>query len=113
MKLFAIVMIGLVAFASNAADRQVRGDTVVSVREQHMTIAVPKGAHYVGAERWLLYNIADCDLHLFVDAGAGRATRKLYWIQFEKYVPWRPELHHRYNSPRHARIGGVDFYQDI
>ena len=31
---------------------------------------------------------------------------------FEAYLPSRPELKHRYNSPRHATLGGLDFYVD-
>ncbi len=33
-------------------------------------------------------------------------------MQFEGYLPTKPELKHEYDSPRHATIGGVDFYVD-
>ena len=33
-------------------------------------------------------------------------------MQFEAYFPDRPELHHTYDSPKHAKIGGLDFYAD-
>jgi hypothetical protein len=39
-------------------------------------------------------------------------VRRLYWIQFESYLPTRPELHHTYDSPRHTQINGLDFYVD-
>jgi hypothetical protein len=67
---------------------------------------------YVGADRWILYEIADCELHAFVEADEQKNVRRLYWIQFEGYVPSRPELHHKYDSPRRATIGGLDFYVD-
>jgi len=36
----------------------------------------------------------------------------MYWVQFESYLPSRPDLHHTYDSPKHATIGGLDFYVD-
>jgi hypothetical protein len=33
-------------------------------------------------------------------------------VQFEGYIPSKPDLHHTYDSPRHASIGGLDFYVD-
>lgn len=33
-------------------------------------------------------------------------------MQFEAYLPSRPELHHTYDSPEHATLGGMDFYVD-
>ncbi len=38
--------------------------------------------------------------------------KQLYWVQFEGYLPTKPELKHTYDSPRHAKIGGMDFYED-
>lgn len=40
------------------------------------------------------------------------AVQRLDWVQFEGYLPTRPELKHRCDSPRHAKLGGVDFYVD-
>jgi hypothetical protein len=60
----------------------------------------------------VLYDIADCELHAFVDADEHKNVRKLYWIQFEGYLPTKPELKHTYDSPRHANLGGLDFFVD-
>src|SRR5207237_10808278 len=54
--------------------------------------------------------MADCELHAFVDADPQKNVQRLYWVQFEGYLPTRPELKHNYDSPRHANIGGMDFY---
>jgi len=67
---------------------------------------------YVGADRWVLYDIADCELHAFVEADGQKNVQRLYWVQFEGYVPTKPELKHTYDSPRHATMGGLDFYVD-
>jgi hypothetical protein len=56
--------------------------------------------------------MANCELHAFVQADARKKVQRLYWVQFESYLPTRPELHHTYDSPRHTQIGGLDFYVD-
>ena len=60
----------------------------------------------------MLYDIADCEVHAFVEADQQKRVQRLYWVQFEGYVPTRPELKHTYDSPRHAQLGGEDFYVD-
>ena len=60
----------------------------------------------------MLFGIADCELHAFAEADAQKKVQRLYWVQFEQYVPSRPDLHHTYASPKHATIGGMEFYVD-
>jgi hypothetical protein len=85
---------------------------ITSEHDPHVRIQLPKSVQYVGANRWILYGIADCELHAFVEADPRNNVERLYWVQFESYVPTRPELKHTYDSPRHANIGGMDFYVD-
>ena len=67
---------------------------------------------YLGADRWVLYDIADCELHAFVEADQQKNVQRLYWVQFEGYLPNKPDLKHTYDSSQHATIGGLDFYVD-
>src|SRR5262249_24023281 len=92
--------------------RTVEGHVIVSARDPRVRIELPETVRYVGADRWILYGMADCELHAFVDADAEKRVQRLYWVQFEGYVASRPELHHTYDSPRHATLGGMDFYLD-
>lgn len=104
---------GATLVAQNAPpERKVAGSVVVSEHDPAVRIGLPKDVQYVGADRWTLYGIADCELHAFVEADAQKNVQRLYWVQFEGYVPSRPELHHTYDSPKHATIGGLDFYVD-
>jgi hypothetical protein len=73
---------------------------------------LPRSVRYVGADRWILFGIADCELHAFIEADGQQKVQRLYWVQFESYLPIKPELHHRYDSPQHTTIGGLDFYVD-
>ena len=99
--------------AQNAGpERKVASNIITSERDPAVQIELPKAARYVGADRWILYNIADCELHAFVEADAQKNVQRLYWVQFEQYVSSRPDLHHTYDSPKHATIGGWDFYVD-
>ena len=93
-------------------ERRVSGNVVTSLRDPAVRIELPKTVQYVGADRWVLYGIADCELHAFVEADGPGKVQRLYWVQFEGYLPSRPDLHHTYDSPKHASIGGLDFYVD-
>jgi len=93
-------------------ERTVTGNVIVSQRDPNIRIELPKPVHYVGADRFVLYDIADCEIHAFVEAGSDKNVQRLYWVQFEGYLPVKPDLHHAYDSPRHANIGGLDFYID-
>ena len=96
----------------NGPERKVEGNVITSQRDPNVRIELPKSAQYVGADRWVLYDIADCELHAFVEADGQKNVQRLYWVQFEGYVPTKPELKHKYDSPRHATMGGLDFYVD-
>jgi hypothetical protein len=98
-------------------ERAVVDNVVISRRDPAVDIKLPGSAHYVGADRFLLTDpklgtFDDCELHAFVDSVDGRNIRKLYWVQFEAYLPSQPDLHHTYDSPRHLVLGGLDFYVD-
>jgi len=103
---------GALAGQTALPERRVSGNVVTSLRDPAVRIELPKAAQYVGADRWVLYGIADCELHAFVEADGPGKVQRLYWVQFEGYLPSRPDLHHTYDSPKHASIGGLDFYVD-
>ena len=85
---------------------------IVSEHDPRVRIELPRSVEYVGADRWLLYEIADCELHAFVEADSQENVQRLYWVQFEGYIPSKPDLKHTYDSPTHTTIGGLDFYVD-
>ena len=77
-----------------APDRTVSGTTLRSSHDPKVQIRLPESARYVGADRWNLYDLADCELHVFVQADAANLVHGLYWIQFEGYLPSKPDAHH-------------------
>jgi hypothetical protein len=110
-----IAVLSCCAFFANqneAPKGRVLGNMVISDHDPKVLVRLPESVHYVGADRWVLYGIADCELHAFVDLDSKKNLQRLYWVQFEQYIPTRPELHHTYDSPEHVTIGGLDFYVD-
>lgn len=93
-------------------DRTVEDHVLTSAHDPKVRVHLPASAHHVGADRWVLYDMADCELYAFVAADSNNNVQRLYWVQFEGYLPSRPELHHTYDSPNHANIAGMDFYVD-
>jgi hypothetical protein len=100
------------AAQNQAPERRVEGNTITSAHDPRLRIRLPESVYDVGADRWVLYGIADCELHAFVEADEQKNVQALYWVQFEGYIPERPDLHHKYDSPRHVTVGGLDFYVD-
>jgi hypothetical protein len=90
----------LLSTAATAADkepeRKVEGSTVTSDRDPAVKVTLPATAQYVGAARWDLYGIADAELHVFVEADAQKRIQRLYWVQFEGYLP---DNTHTYKYP--------------
>ncbi|MCU1306298.1 MAG: hypothetical protein JWN45_993 [Acidobacteriaceae bacterium] len=106
------ILLCTVAVAQKAPERNVKGNVITSQLDPKVRIELPKSVRYVGADRWVLFGIADCELHAFVEADPQNNLQRLYWVQFESYVPEKPDLSHHYNSPRHATLGSMDFYVD-
>ena len=112
-KQIAFVVLFCCCLAAQAnPERKVERNVITSEHDPQVRIQLPGSVQYVGADRWILYGIADCELHAFVEADGQKNLQRLYWVQFEGYIPAKPELKHEYDSPRHASIGGMDFYVD-
>jgi hypothetical protein len=97
---------------ADAPERKVENNVIISERDPKVRVELPKSVQYIGADRWVLYDIADCELHAFVEADSQQNVQRLYWVQFEGYLPTKPKLKYEYDSPRHTTIGGLDFYVD-
>ncbi len=92
--------------------RYVHGSSVVSDRDPAVRISLPSDATFAGSDSWVLYGITNCRQFVFVQADKHKNIERLYWVQFEAYIASMPKLHYEYDSPRHATLGGMDFYLD-
>jgi hypothetical protein len=91
-------------------ERVVRGSSITSHRDPAMRIELPHQAQYLGADRWVLYGVADCEIHVFVEADAKKQVQRMYWIQFEQFIPSRPELQHNYRPEELTKFAGMEMY---
>src|SRR5215471_10763656 len=107
-----LIFCGLAAAQSKGSERKVEANVITSGRDPEVRIQLPKSVQYAGADRWTLYDVADCELHAFVEADGQKTVQRLYWVQFEGYIPTKPDLKYQYDSPRHRKIGSLDFYVD-
>jgi hypothetical protein len=70
---------------------RVEGDVVAYPGPPALRVTVPAGATYLGADRFILKALSDCEMHIFVEADANRRVRRFYWVHFESYLPSRPD----------------------
>ena len=98
------------AAASPSTAARVEAQTVAHPGEG-VTVRVPPSATYVGGERFTLYDVADCEIHVFIEADADRRMKRLWWIQFESYLPSKPELGYDYaDGNRRMMLDGTPIW---
>ena len=110
--LAAFVGCCLAAIAQTPGRKVVNNNIIISDHDPKVRIELPNSVWYVGVDRFVLQDIADCELYAFVEVDDQKNVQRLYWIQFEDYLPSKPDLQHHYESPRHMTIGGFRFYVD-
>ena len=96
--------------AAKAPERAVKGNRLISMSDPGITIRVPRSTVYLGAERWDLYGVADCELHLFVEAYPDKTVKAMYWIQFEAYLPTN-EHTYDYSNDEPVIFAGLPFWK--
>lgn len=96
--------------AAKPPEREVKGNRLISRSDPAITIHVPRSAVYLGAERWDLYDVADCELHLFVEAYPDKTVKSMYWIQFEAFLPTNDNTYD-YSKDEPVTFGGRPFWK--
>jgi hypothetical protein len=91
--------------------RKVKGLTLTSDETPRVRIQFGNGFKYAGGQSFVLYDIASAEQHFFVDADAQGRVRRLYWVQFEGYLPSNTHTYN-YKSKNIVNIGGLDFIAD-
>ena len=105
-----LALVSVPAWTQPPASAVRTGNAIERAGAPGFRVTVPRAAAYAGSERFELYGVADAEIHLFVEADANRQVRKLYWIQFEEYLPSND---HRYNyseGNQHRLLWGLDFW---
>lgn len=122
MKAICAIFVTLVSLATtstlvraqpdNAAKpRSVKGQVLTSPVMPAVSMKFDKAFKYAGAQSFVLYNVANAEQHFFVDADKQGRIRRLYWVQFEGYLPNNTHSY-RYQATKTVNLGGLDFIAD-
>ncbi|MBN8729682.1 MAG: hypothetical protein J0L64_04015 [Acidobacteria bacterium] len=104
-----LLALSLAAQTQKPPRRAVNGNIVTSTQDPAVRLELPRQARYLGVDRWDLYGVADCALHVWVEADERKVIQRLYWIQFEEFLPTKPESRYRYPFTKTTRMGGLEF----
>jgi hypothetical protein len=110
-------MFVLVALSAIATDRilgqtrPVRGQILISTQLPSVSLEFAKPFKYVGGHSFVLYEVANAEQHFFVDADKDGRIKRMYWVQFEGYLPSNTHVYD-YQATNVVNIGGLDFIAD-
>ena len=85
--------------------------TLVSTARPALTLKHGKDLKYIGTQSFTLYDVAHAEQHFFVDADDEKRVRRLYWVQFEGYLPTNTHTYN-YKSKDTAKMGDFMFFSD-
>ncbi len=107
-----ILMSSVFILCQEPALREVKGRTVISRDTPAVELEFGKDFKYVGGHRFVLYDVANAEQHFFVDADKDGRIKRLYWVQFEGYLPTNTNSYN-YKGSKSVMIGGLDFIADV
>ena len=91
--------------------RTVKGQVITSTEKPAARIEFDKGFKYAGGHDFILYDVARAEQHFYVDADKDGRIKRMYWVQFEGYLPSNTNTY-RYRVNKTASIGGLEFIAD-
>ncbi len=99
------------ASARGARTYDLKKRTLASTARPAVTIRHGKDLKYIGTQSFTLYDVAHAEQHFFVDADKENRVSRLYWIQFEGYLPNNTHTYN-YKSEESAKVGDLLFVAD-
>lgn len=97
--------------AGEQGTREVKGRELTSTARPAARIKFDDDFKYVGTQSFVLYNVARAEQHFFVDADREGNIRRLYWVQFEGYLPDNKHAYN-YEMKETLDLGGFKFGTD-
>ena len=96
---------------SSLPTRTAKGRALISTQLPAVLIEFSEPLKYVGGHSFILYEVANAEQHFFVDADKDGRVKRMYWIQFEGYLPSNTHVYD-YEATTTVKIGGLDFIAD-
>src|SRR5262245_30206936 len=72
---------------SDKPSRSVRDQVLTSTEMPAVKLKFDKEFKYVDGQSFILYDVARAEQHFFVDADEKGRIKRMYWVQFEGYLP--------------------------
>ena len=91
--------------------RRVKGRVLTSTEMPAVSLRFDKAFKYIGGQSFILYDVARAEQHFFVDADKQGRIRRLYWVQFEGYLPSNTHSY-KYQAQKTVNVGGLEFIAD-
>lgn len=88
-------------------ERAVAGQVLTSPSDPAIRIEFDEGLRYLGGQRFLLRGRVDAEQHFFVEADGRNSIRRMYWIQFERFVPGQ-DGQYSYEADRPVTRDGLE-----
>jgi hypothetical protein len=96
---------------TSAVHRSVKGQVLTSAQTPKIRLKFDKDFKYVGSQDFILYDVARAEQHFLVDADKQGRIKRMYWIQFEGYLPSNTNAY-RYKVSKTINLGGFEFIAD-
>ena len=106
----AIILAGLTTTTKEPL-RHVEGQVLTSSEMPAVRVEFDDAFKYVGTQSFVLYDVANAEQHFFVDADEQGRIRRLYWLQFEGYLPNNIESYD-YKVTKIVTIDDLEFIAD-
>jgi len=92
--------------------RVAKGNTLASDSTPKLKLKFGKDFKYAGGQTFILYDVARAEQHFYVDADNQGRISRLYWVQFEGYLPENTHKYDYSKSKKQVTIDGLSFYSD-
>lgn len=116
-KLSAICfVIGLFVFTTTAQNidkpnREVKGRILISKSNPKIRLKFGKHFGFIGSQDFVLYDRANAEQYFFVEA-ENKKIKRLFMLQFERFLPEITDGKYDYNEPNSLEIGGLKYFSN-
>jgi hypothetical protein len=97
--------------AASRLARSVKDQVLTSPEMPAVRIEFDRGFKYAGGHSFILYDVAHAEQHFFVDVDKEGRIKRMYWVQFEGYLPSNTNTY-RYKVNKTANVSGLEFIAD-
>lgn len=99
------------SIAAVVQTRSVKDRVLTSTQLPAVQIEFAEPFKYAGGHSFILYEVANAEQHFFVDADKDGRIKRMFWVQFEGYLPSNTHAYD-YKSTKTVKLGGLDFFAD-